>query len=101
MDDNSRPYKSTIQQRFEIFDATYPEVYTAFKYAALALHARGVRRYSADAILHHIRFESVIESWDSAGFRLNDHYSSRYARKLAADYPKLRNFFEMRRLRRL
>jgi hypothetical protein len=91
-----------IQQRFESFHKANPHIYVLFKkYAKMAMD-NGRTRYSADCILHRIRwFVNVETKWTKGdGRKLNDHYSSRYARLLCDESPKFENFFELRKLRR-
>lgn len=80
---------------FEEFHRANPHVYEAFK--RFAREAQGkVARYSADAILHRIRWFSTIETNDPA-WKLNDHWSAFYARKLLKDDPSFAGFFELRK----
>lgn len=87
-----------IQRDFDQFHADHPEVFSKFHEYAEELWQRGYRRYSADAILHRIRWHFHIER-GNRDWKLNDHFTSRYARLLASTYGKFAGFFEMRRLR--
>jgi hypothetical protein len=89
---------TTIQERFEAFDAANPQVYRAFKGFALQLLNAGRRRYSSDAVLQRVRWHFAIETTGSDPYRINDHYSSRYARKLIAEDSRFDGFFELREL---
>jgi hypothetical protein len=90
----------SIDARFVEFDAAHPEVYDLFKRFALELLGRGRERYSADAILHRIRWHYAVNPGkEFDGFKINDHFSSRYARKLAAEDVRFAEFFEFRVLR--
>lgn len=46
-----------------------------------------------------MRWQIFMQTRDPYGLKLNDHYHSRYVRKLVADYPELDALFELRRLR--
>jgi hypothetical protein len=95
--DQPRP---TIQQRFEAFDAAFPGVFVLFRRFARELRAIGRKRYSADAILHRIRWEFAINpdrAFDDR--KINNDFSSRYARKLADEEPAFEEFFEFRVLK--
>lgn len=94
-DDNDE----TIQARFEQFLAENPHVYRLFRQYAEQLLARGWDRYSADAILHRIRWHLNVEVAGDPAPKLNDHFTSRLARKLAGEDERFRSFFEFRRLR--
>ena len=94
-----------IQTRFETFDRDHPEVWRLFQQFAGALLAAGHKHYSADDILHRIRWHYAVERRADAavveqgGFKINDHFSSRYARKLAKTAPaRFAEFFEFRSL---
>lgn len=92
--------KTTIQHRFEKFDEAYPEIYELFCTFVGLLLSSGKTHYSADAILHRIRWEyDVNPEHDFDGFKINDHFSSRYARKWQEQYPDAHGFFETRKLR--
>ncbi|MBX6314784.1 MAG: hypothetical protein IRY99_17985 [Isosphaeraceae bacterium] len=87
----------TLQQRFELFDASNPHIYEHFKAFTLALRAAGIQRYGAKSIMERIRWHVAIETGNDS-FKINNNYTSRYVRKLVAEYPELRAFFEMRTL---
>lgn len=92
-----------INNHFSEFDVTNPHVYDRFCALVNDLISAGFKHYSADAILHVIRFEHDIRT-DGAGeidgkrLKLNNNFSSRYARKFQHDFPGLADFFETRRL---
>lgn len=80
---------------FEEFHKANPHVYEAFK--RFAREAQGkVARYSADAILHRIRWFAAIET-SGDEFKVNDHWSAFYARLLIRDDPSFTGFFELRK----
>ena len=56
-DDDDR--RLTIQEKFERFDAAYPEVYKLFKQFVAELQNAGRTHYSSDAILHRIRLSRL------------------------------------------
>lgn len=91
----------TIQQRFEEWLATRDGqlVYGEVIARALLLRERGWTHYSHKAIIESIRYDHNIRVGPEAGFKINDHYSSRIARRLMTEYPSLDGFFETRELR--
>ncbi len=93
------PEKPSIQECFERFDAAHPDVYVLFRRFALQLLRAGRRRYSADAILHRVRWHYATSSGGGEDFKINNNFVSRYARKLIRKRPEFRDFFETRRLR--
>lgn len=89
----------TIQQRFEAFDAAHPEVWHLFKRFADELRRAGRRHGSADQIIQRIRWETSVNPEHDGGFKIDDRFSSRYARKLMDEYEWFRGFFHTRKLR--
>ncbi len=91
----------SISDRFEKWINANPDVYRLFKLFANEARNAGRRHYSADAICHRIRWHVNIEmrATDGAEFKINDHYSSRLARKLIAEHPEFTSFFELRELK--
>ena len=91
-----------IQQRFEVFHAHNPRVYELFRRFAREAKGAGRARFSADAILHRVRWEVTFNPDDRLGeaFKINDHFSSRYARLLIAEDPAFEGFFQLREIRR-
>jgi hypothetical protein len=89
----------TIGERFRRFHAGNPEVFRLFRKFAAQAKKAGLDRYSADAILHRVRWEcDVAGAWEG-GFKINNSFSAYYARELMAEYPEYVGFFELRRLR--
>lgn len=89
----------SIDAQFARFDAAHPEVYELFQRFSGELLGRGRAHYSADAILHRIRWHYAVNVDHDGGFKINNNFSSRYARKLAADDQRFAEFFEFRVLR--
>lgn len=91
----------TIQERFEQFLAQNPHVFALFRRFAEQARQAGKRRYSADALLHRLRWHIDIELQATEGeeFRLNNNYSSRLSRKLVELDPTFEGFFETRKLK--
>lgn len=55
------------------------------------------RRYSADAILHQVRWHFRIDK-GRRGFKVNNNWSSVVSRWAMKETPELENFFETREL---
>lgn len=66
-----------------------------FERLALSIQAQGWKRYSADAILHRIRWEWQIERGDR-GFRCDNNWTALLARWFMKRNPKAEGFFELR-----
>lgn len=93
--------KLSIQERFERWIQDNPRVWELFKRFAEDRLRAGFTKYSADAILARVRWEvSLPDTVREGGFKLNDHYTSRLARKLQAEDERFKDFFELRQLQR-
>ncbi|HEU4754686.1 MAG TPA: hypothetical protein VFU47_16380 [Armatimonadota bacterium] len=90
----------SIQERFERFDRTHPEVYALLLRFARQVRERGWSRYSIRTLWELIRWHYSL-SGPEDGFKLNDQYTSRYARKLLTEHPDEfpSGFFELREIR--
>lgn len=89
----------TLDERFQAYHEAHPEVFAAFKRLATDLLRRGRQHYGAGAIFEVIRYEQALRGGvDDDGFKINNDYRSRYARKLIAEDPRFANFFELRKL---
>lgn len=77
------------------------EVASLFERLALSVAEKGHTRYSADAILHRIRWHFNIERGDRE-FKCNDHWTSQLSRWFLARHPRLKEqkFFELREKRK-
>ena len=91
------PRPLTIQERFAAFDRANPHVYRLLVRFAFEAKARRTR-YSLKALFERIRWHVQIETGGEE-FKLNNLYTSRYARKLIAEYPEFEGFFETRELK--
>ena len=99
---------STIQEAFEEFDKNNPKVYQLFKEQVLLAIAKGKERISPKYIINWLRWEVFIKTDDTIAieiegektvFKINDAYSSRYARKFIEEYPMHEPKIVKRRLR--
>lgn len=74
------------------------DVVDLFESYALTVIASGAKRYSADAVLHRIRWHHFVEQ-GNRDFKINDHWSSSLARWFLAKHPEHIKFFEIRNRR--
>ena len=88
----------SLDARFARFLVECPDVYPEFVQIAKDLRTAGRERYSADAICHVIRYFRDTRG-ASDGFKVNNDYTSRLARKAMAEHPELAGFFETRELK--
>lgn len=89
--------KQTIQERFEAFDRANPHVRAALRNLALMMQARGVRRYGMKGLFEILRWRFAIQT-EGDEYKLNNIYTSRYARLLMDTEPRLAGFFATREL---
>lgn len=87
----------SLAERFEHFHATNPHVFAELRALALRAKASGIERWSVDALFHVLRWERAIATRSDDGFRLNNNYTSHYARRLMDEVPELAGFFNTRR----
>ncbi len=83
------------EERFSIFHTNNPRVYELFREFTLEVIDRGYESYSADAIMHRVRWEANIVT-DDPRFKINNNYVAFYARLFMAEFPHHKDFFETR-----
>jgi hypothetical protein len=76
-------------------DGIPPAICDQFEQLALAIRSQGWKRYSADALLHRIRFHWQIERGDR-GFKADNNWTAPLARWFLARHPDAKGFFELR-----
>lgn len=90
----------SIDSRFREFHAEHPGVYTELVSMARQIKTRGYQRIGIELIWSAFRWNRMMQlPPDEAGFKLNDHYRSRYARLIMLREPDLAAFFQTRNLR--
>jgi hypothetical protein len=89
----------TIEERFREFHAANPDVYDELVRLARRARARGHRRMGIELCFGALRWNRFMQTTGEGGFKLNDHFTSRYARLIQAQEPDLQGFFELRTLR--
>jgi hypothetical protein len=89
----------TIQERFEAFDKEHPEVYAYLVALAFELYRKGFHHYGLRCPWERMRWHFQVTKKLGEEFKLNDHFPSRYARKIMTQYPELDGLFEIRKLR--
>jgi hypothetical protein len=89
----------TIYDRFVEYHGKNPEVYELFRRFAHQLWSRGFRKYSADAIIHQIRWTVALDRGPDEQFKISNNYVTWYARMLIHNEPQFKNFFSIRELR--
>lgn len=93
----------TIDQRFADFHQDHPEIFELFKKYAAQLYQKGFRRYSADAILHAIRWSYDVRHGPNPETpfpKVNDQFTAHYADLLRRSDTKFAKFFVKKRANR-
>lgn len=105
---SSRAPKRTTQERFEDFHAANPHVYELFVHFMKELLRAGHKRISPNFIVDRIRWEMMFPTvstpggWHVSGkrpFKINDHFSSRYARLVIERHPAAAKVIELRAIK--
>ena len=91
-------FVQTIDERFEEYHARNPLVFKLFEKFAREIWMAGHSRYSAKAIIERVRWEVYVKTKEES-FKINNNFTSRYARLLVKKHPEFEGFFEMRELR--
>lgn len=92
--------ESKIDTDFDQFHTLNPAVYDTLVALARQAKARGHERIGIKMLFEVVRWEHLLKTYDPASdFRLNNNYTSRYARLIMSNEPDLRNVFNVRDLR--
>lgn len=88
-----------IDERFIDFHHANPAVYVRLVQLAREWMDAGHDRCSMDMLVHLVRWDYGVRTQSGDGFKINDHFVSRYARLIAANEPDLAHLFTTRTLR--
>lgn len=72
-------------------------LYTEFRSIALTLINEGRTHYSADGILHVVRFNTRAQGNDDDRFKVNNNLSAEFSRRFIQEFPKHKDFFHLRK----
>lgn len=86
----------TLDERFEQYDRENPHVYSAFLQFTLQVIGTS-NKCAARTVMERIRWETLINGNDK--WKINNNYTSRYARKFMKQFPAHEGFFATRGLR--
>jgi hypothetical protein len=87
---------SDLEAQFAEFHAENPEVYRLFDRFTYDVIKRGLTHYSADAIMHRVRWFTTVETSDVEGYKINNNWVAFYSRLWMRDHPEHEGFFETR-----
>lgn len=85
-----------LEEQFWEFHAANPDVYRQLRDLALDMSRRGIRRYGMKGLFEVLRWHHALRTHDPDGFKLNNNYTSFYARLLMDREVALVGFFELR-----
>lgn len=94
----SRYDSRTLEQRWRAWIAENEHVYRLFERFTLEAIAAGHHHYSADAIVHRIRWHTGVETRGDE-FKINNNYVRFMARRFAAEHSQHAGFFRAREQR--
>ncbi|MDQ8707857.1 hypothetical protein RCO28_36120 [Streptomyces sp. LHD-70] len=89
--------RPSIDERFEAFHASHPWVLEVLEELVGEWVERGGGRISVKALFEQLRWSHFRR--DIPQIRLNNVFTSRYARLLCREHPEWADAFELRRLR--
>ena len=94
-------FATTIESRFEAFHARHPDVYRQLVRLAYEARRAGRERIGMKMLFEVLRWEWTIAGLpdDAENWKLNNSYSSRYARRIMEMYNDLDGLFELRELK--
>jgi hypothetical protein len=98
MTDQRSLFDKTIDARFAEFHASHPQVYFTLVSLARQAKAVGKTRIGMKALFGRARWEFWLDTRGEE-FKLNNSFSSRFARLIEEKEPDLRGLFEKRTLR--
>jgi len=85
-----------IYKQWVTFHRANPRVYELFEYYTFQTIQAGHKRYSADAVVHRIRWHVNIETRPVDEFKINNNFVSYYARLFMRKNRQYSGFFETR-----
>ena len=92
--------RETIEERFQTFHVQNPNVYAALCRLARQAISKGRTRVGMKMLFEVVRWEVYLSTKDEA-FKLNNVFTSRYARLIMDNEPDLAGAFELRELKSL
>ncbi len=80
---------------FDQYDKDNPTIWNKFKEYAFKAIRKGFKNYSSKALFEVIRWNTA-EEYKLDGFKVNNNYTSGYARKFMKKFPEHKGFFRTR-----
>ena len=92
-------FPDPLKSRFKNYHAKNPHVFEKFVEFARLMQKAGHTKYSANAIIHRIRWEMDIKTTGSE-FKLDDSFTPIYGRLAEYLHDDLKGFFEFRKTKK-
>ena len=89
--------KESIQSQFERFHKDNPHILSAIVELGRKAKRMGHLQYGMHALMQIVRWE-IQTTTNDPHFKINNNFSSRYARLIVEKYPEFEGFFQMREL---
>lgn len=90
--------EASIQSRFEAFHAANPAVYAELVAMCRKARAAGYRTVGIKMLWEVLRWNRLFTTKSDDEFKLNNYFTSRYARLITQREPDLADIFELREL---
>lgn len=92
------PLEQTMEERFKEWIEKRPELYEAFKRAALyRIKHLGKKRIGAKEIVERMRMDRRFNKYNDDPYKINNTYVSLLVRRFIREYPWTIEFIELRR----
>ena len=88
-----------IEKRFWKFHNDNPNIYVLLVKFAREARDAGFNNYGIKSIFVRVRWHVTIETRSEEEFKINNSYSSRYARLIMGKEKDLKNFFRIKKLK--
>lgn len=86
-----------IYQDFLDFHEANPEIYKKFAELCFFLYTQiGIRKTGVALVWERMRWDFVLETRSTDGFKLNNNHKAYYARLFMNSHPMFRGFFNIR-----
>ncbi len=95
---NFQNREEQMRAAVQAFHAQHPEVWTLFVKFTTEKISAGFRAYSADSVMHRVRWESDEGRHHEkhGGFKINNNHVAFYARRFMRIFPSHKDFFRTR-----
>jgi len=81
--------------KYEEYDRKNPQIYEMFRRFTLEAVRLGRKRFSAEAVINRIRWETMVRGDDE--FKINNNIKPYYSRKFMNEFPECEGFFQLRK----